>query len=604
MSKPLRFSIRCLAALLCSAAVAAHAGVAAGNVDAAAPLQVQRTDRLIVHYRDGSTRVVVNGNATTEARTVEAGTMADRTGRAQQAAIEAGTSARLLRQTGLGSHVFKFDRALPLEVVQRIAARLKAQDTAIDYAEPDRLLQTLFAPNDTNYSLQWDLYEATGGIRAPAAWDLATGTGVVVAVVDTGIRPHAELSGQTVAGYDMISMATVANDGSARDADASDPGDWVAAGECGTGLAASNSSWHGTHVAGTIGAKANNASGVAGIAFNARVQPVRVLGKCGGYISDISDGIVWASGGSVVGVPANATPARVVNLSLGGSGACDATTQAAINSARARGTTVVVAAGNSAADAAGFTPASCSGVIAVAATDRYGARAYYSNFGAGVALAAPGGDTRSSASGGILSTFNTGLTTPLANAYAYYQGTSMAAPHVSGVVALMLSAKPGATPDQIAAALKSSARAFPGVCAQCGAGLLDAQAAVTAITTVAPGLRAVNEVESNDTLATANWPQSPAIVNGAISWYDADFFRVDLPAGKTLAATLTAASSLADYDLYFYTPAGAIVASSQNGPGQSDAINYVNGGSATVTLYVRVYYYSGGAGNYALKLQW
>ena len=606
MSTNQSHTIRKLVALICGAVLAfgARAALPVGGIDTAANAASSRTDRLIVHYRDASVGISVNGQLTSQARRLDGATLAERIGRVQRGGGEAGVTLRLLRQTGQGAHVFKLDRALPVEAMRQLAERLKAQDAAIDYAEPDRLLQALFVPNDSYYTLQWDLFEATGGIRAPAAWDVATGSGIVVAVVDTGIRPHADLAGQTVAGYDMISTAVVANDGTTRDADAADPGDAVVAGECGAGTAASNSSWHGTHVAGTIAAKANNAGGIAGIAFNARVQPVRVLGKCGGYISDIADGIVWASGGSVVGVPANATPARVINLSLGGVGNCDTTTQNAINGARARGTVVVVAAGNSAADAAGFTPASCAGVIAVAATDRYGARAYYSNFGSNVALAAPGGDMRASADSGIVSTFNAGLTTPGADAFAYYQGTSMAAPHVAAVAALMLSLKPNATPDQIAAALKSGARAFPGSCASCGAGLLDAPGALNAIVATNTDLRVVSEIEPNNTLASANWPQSALIVNGSISASDSDFFRVDVPAGKSLAATLTASSATADYNLYFYNPAGNIIARSEKGAGQADSISYANGGSATVTLYVRVYYYSGGSGAYTLKLQW
>jgi len=592
-----------LALALCSLiGTAAQAGISATQVDRPAAARSTQTDRLIVKYRDASQSQLVGGQSIQVARSLDAAALDARLGHAQGLAAQAGVNLKLLRQTGVGAHVYKLDRRLSLEQMQRLAAQLQQSDASIEYAEPDRKVYALFTPNDSQYSQQWDLYEATAGMRAPAAWDLATGTGVVVAVIDTGIRPHADLSGQTVAGYDMITQTSIANDGSGRDGDASDPGDWVAAGECGTGEPASNSSWHGTHVAGTIAAKTNNASGVAGIAFNAKVQPVRVLGKCGGYTSDIADAIVWASGGSVSGVPANATPSRVINMSLGGGGACDTTTQNAINSARSRGTVVIVAAGNENQNASNSNPANCAGVVAVAATDRYGARAYYSNYGSVVDLAAPGGDVRASSSNGILSTLNAGTSGPGADSYAYYQGTSMATPHVAGVAALMLSAKPGATPDQIEAALKSSARAFPGSCSGCGTGLLDAAAAVTAIS--GGGLPTVNEVEANNSMGAANVVSAPAKVSGSLSSTDtADYFRISLPAGKTLSATLTAGSSSSDFDLYLYNSSGSQLRASENAAGQSDSFSYSNTGSSAMTLYVRTLRYSG-SGSYSLTLSW
>ena len=244
-----------------------------------------------------------------------------------------------------------------------------------------------------------------------------------------------------------------------------------------------NSSWHGTHVAGTISAITNNGQGVAGVARSARILPVRVLGKCGGLLSDITDGMRWAAGLSSPGVPNNANPARVLNLSLGGGGACGPTYADAISAVRQQGATIVVAAGNSDSDASGFRPANCDGVITVAATNRQGGRASYSNFGNVVEIAAPGGETRPNLADGVLSTLNTGTTTPGADNYQFYQGTSMATPHVAGVAALLYGINPSFTPDQIVAVLQRTPQPFPAVgtpcnTSICGAGILNAAAAV------------------------------------------------------------------------------------------------------------------------------
>lgn len=218
----------------------------------------------------------------------------------------------------------------------------------------------------------------------------------------------------------------------------------------------------------------NNGIGVAGVAPKAKVQAVRVLGCGGGYFSDIEAGIEWASGGTVAGLPPNPTPARVINLSLGGFSSCPATTQTAINNAVARGTVVVVAAGNYALDASTFAPGNCTGVITVAATTRLGARAYYSNFGSMVEIAGPGGD----GAAGVLSTLNDGFSSPGADSYASYIGTSMATPHVAATVALILARDPSLTPAAVLSRLQSTARAFPGSCSGCGAGIVDVDAAV------------------------------------------------------------------------------------------------------------------------------
>lgn len=378
--------------------------------------------------------------------------------------------------------------------VTEVMAAFRA-DPSVASVEPDiRAYAMAVTPNDTDYAKQWDLFEATGGMNVPGAWDKGTGSGVTVAVIDTGYAAHTDLAANVVAGYDFISSSTDARDGNGRDSDATDQGDWNAtAGECGTGSQASNSSWHGTHVAGTIGATANNTKGIAGIAYSAKIQPVRVLGKCGGSSSDIADAITWASGGSVPGTTANATPAKVINLSLGGaSSTCPSVYQTAINGAVSRGTTVVVAAGNSNANAAGFTPANCSGVINVASTSREGNRSFYSNYGTSIDVSAPGGETRratdtpgtiTTPENGILSTLNSGTTTQSTENYKPYQGTSMAAPHIAGLAALLKSAKSTLTPAEIESAIKSNARPLPGTCSGgCGSGIADAAKTVNAVT--------------------------------------------------------------------------------------------------------------------------
>ncbi|MGM9488585.1 S8 family peptidase [Ideonella sp. YS5] len=541
------------------------------------------TDRLILKYRSGTAAFA---HADSQAMAL-----------AHEAANRAGVQMRYLRSNAFGAHVMKLDHLLAASEARALAKAVADADGDVEYAEPDRRLHVLFTPNDTSYNLQWHYYEATGGLNTPPAWDKSTGTGVVVSVIDTGYRPHADLAANIVGGYDFIGDTFVANDGNGRDSSALDPGDWVAANECGGTHAAQNSSWHGTHVAGTIAAVTNNASGVAGVAFNAKVVPARVLGKCGGYTSDIADAITWASGGSVSGVPTNANPARVINMSLGGSGSCDSTTQAAINGARGRGTVVVVAAGNSNANAANFTPANCAGVVTVAAVGRTGARAYYSNYGSVVDVAAPGGDMSGGTANGVYSTLNAGTTSPGADSYAYYQGTSMATPHVVGVVALMLAKNSALTPDQVESMLKSTARAFPGNCAQCGAGIVNASAAVDAAAGGGGGGGNVTETEPNDSISAAQViTLNPATVAGTMgSSTDNDYFRLTVAAGKTLTSKLTPNAS-SDYDLYLYNSSGTRLAYSINGTGQVDQITRTNTSGSAVTWYVRVVYYSGGTG--------
>jgi serine protease len=371
--------------------------------------------------------------------------------------------------------------------LQQLADRLQALGE-VEYAEPDYMLQHAREPSDPRYSEQWH-YSEQFGINTKEAWDRNTGTNsVVAAVLDTGITAHADLANRIIGGYDFVTDTDRANDGDGRDADPSDPGDWVTSAEATNmkgkfwGCEVADSSWHGTHVAGTLGAATDNALGVAGLNWHSRILSVRVLGKCGGTISDIADGIRWAAGLGVSGVPANSNPASVINISLGARITCGTTLQNSINDAVSADVTVVVAAGNGNEDAAKYAPASCAGVITVAATNRSGNRASYSNFGSTVEISAPGGETRISLNDGVLSTLNTGTQGPVADTYVFYQGTSMATPHVTGLVSLLHSINPSLTPAAVLQVIKSTAKSFPkgSICStsDCGAGILDAGAAV------------------------------------------------------------------------------------------------------------------------------
>ncbi|MGO4775660.1 S8 family peptidase, partial [Lysobacter sp. 2RAB21] len=374
------------------------------------------------------------------------------------------------RRLAIGADLVKADKKLDRADAETLMRQIAA-DPNVDWIEPNARMYPTLQPNDTSYNRQWGFNDADAGIKAEQAWDRATGEGVVVAVIDTGITAHTDLDANILPGYDFITDSWASRDGDGRDNNPRDEGDWSpVANECGEGSKVTNSSFHGTHVAGTIAAVTNNARGVAGTAHNARIVPVRVLGRCGGTLADIADAITWASGGAVQNIPANPNPAEVINMSLGGSGACSPAYQEAINGAVDRGTTVVVAAGNQSDDVANHRPANCANVIAVASIDNTGQRSWFSNYGAGIDVAAPGSD--------IYSTINTSLTVPGAQGYAMMSGTSMAAPHVAGVVALLQSAvgQPK-TPAQVEALIRDHASDFPVVPDQdIGEGIVNAQA--------------------------------------------------------------------------------------------------------------------------------
>ncbi len=462
----------------------------------AAPLRQTRFDRFIVQYREGAGDAsVVSTHLTRTAR--QAGV---------SAASGKPVTIRQVRRTALGGHVVASSTPLDRVQADRFLAQLRS-DPRVAWAQPDYIKRPLeTVPTDPHYAdLQWDMHDPVGGVNAPPAWDLTAGEGTIVAVIDTGAVRHADLSANILPGYDFVSWygqeidgvlyPDIAGDGDGRDADASDPGDWTDASMAEWCPVISNSSWHGTHVAGTIAAVANNGVGVAGLAYRAKVQPVRVMGHCGGLTSDIVDAIVWASGGSVEGVPDNPTPAEVLNMSLGANIPCsmDPATQAAIDAALGRGVSVVVAAGNSRQNASGHSPASCSGVVTVGATDVYGAITYYSNYGASVSIAAPGGGAYDPIETGyIWSTGNSGTTVPVPSPEGDVMlgmvGTSMASPHVAAIAAMMQSAAvanghPPLTPSQVKALLKGTATPFgvpPSPTTPIGTGIVDAAAAVSA----------------------------------------------------------------------------------------------------------------------------
>ncbi|MET0889826.1 MAG: S8 family peptidase [Stenotrophomonas maltophilia] len=495
----------------------------AGDVQLSGLSSAPTHQRFIVKYKDGSTDVATPTALASSLKAAAAAVPA-----AQGRAL----GLQKLRQLAIGPTVVKADRPLDRAEAELLMRRLAA-DPSVEYVEVDQLMQATLVPNDTRFSEQWGFGTSNASINVRPAWDKATGTGVVVAVIDTGITNHPDLNANILPGYDFISDAAMARDGGGRDNNPNDEGDWYAANECGSGIPASNSSWHGTHVAGTVAAVTNNSTGVAGTAFNAKVVPVRVLGKCGGYTSDIADAIVWASGGTVSGVPANANPAEVINMSLGGGGSCSTTYQTAINGAVSRGTTVVVAAGNSNTNVSSSVPANCANVIAVAATTSAGARASFSNYGTGIDISAPGQ--------GILSTLNSGTTVPGSASYASYNGTSMAAPHVAGVVALVQSVAPTAlSPASIESLLKSTARPLPGACSGgCGAGIVDADAAVTA------ALNGTGPGPGTGTVLQNNVPVSGlGAASGASLAY-----TVAVPSGSS-QLKVTIAGGSGDADLY------------------------------------------------------
>lgn len=427
------------------------------------------------------------------------------------AASHAGTSANEARTMHNGAKVVTTDKRLSVEEADAFLDAL-ASDPRVESAIQDDWVKPLANANDPKWVDQWSMHDVTmdyipgtWSADVDKAWDLGVdGTGQTIAVIDTGIiTNHPDLKNKLVPGYDMISDAKIALDGDARDADPSDMGNWQVSGEC-SSTKEFDSTWHGSHVAGIAAAQTNNSQGMAGAAPGAKILPVRIMGKCGGYVSDMLDAMVWAAGGDVPDVPANPNKASVINLSTGIDKRCT-NYQDTIDKVNSLGATIMAAAGNLNVPAEWTMPANCTGVITVGATGASGKRASYSNFGPEVDIAAPGGDNWSedaiSPSGSILnpierwriiSTVTDGKTTPGNPTYGMLEGTSMATPLVSGIVALMKQAKPGITNDQIESTLKSTATrfqvdpglesdSFTGTKKNIGAGIVNAEAAVRAV---------------------------------------------------------------------------------------------------------------------------
>ena len=437
-----------------------------------------------------------------------------------------GVQVKDVRGTSSGARVLRAERPLNSSETQTALAALRA-DPAVEHAEADSRMYPAASLNDPYYPQQWGLSDTagTGAMNMTDAWTATRGAGVVVAVVDTGITTHSDLNANVLPGYDMIADPALSRDSDGRDANPRDEGDWTAAGFCGDGLPASPSSWHGTQVAGIIGATANNGTGITGVAPQAKILPVRALGSCGGYLSDIADGIIWAAGGSVAGLPANPNPARVINLSLGGDQPCAGTFQNAINFAHDVGAVVVAAAGNQNRPAADTSPSNCENVISVAALSRAGHLAPYSNYGPAVDVAAPGGDMSQDSADGIAVTFNQGTQGPGTETYAYAEGTSMAAPHASGLAALLMSRLGDlATPANVEGRLKSTSSKYAWACATktCGSGALNGKAALNFkpdrdITASTPTIGGQAVVGNYLSAVARNW--TPSDIDLSYQWH-------------------------------------------------------------------------------------
>lgn len=376
--------------------------------------------------------------------------------------------------SALGLGLYRVNRVLSAAQSDRVQQELATRPGVLSVT-PNRRMVPLRTPDDTYYPVQWH-YPA---MDLPEAWTVTTGTAVTVAVLDTGVAPHPDLIGQLLPGMDFIRDPAASGDGDGRDSDPTD---------------AAGGDYHGTHVTGTVAARTNNGAGVAGVSWGARVVPVRVLGQDGGDLADVLMGALWAAGERVEGVSVNTHPARVINLSLGGEGACSVAEQQVFTRLKARGVVTVVAAGNDDVDASTISPANCADVITVGAVGPDGRRAPYSNHGPRIDVMAPGGNSSLVVTvgtrtypGGVLSTSFDDVARKAD--YVFMDGTSMAAPHVAGAVALLLGHEPDLTPAQVLTRLRSTAAPLGSRCdisGGCGAGLVDAGALLRGVASSPP----------------------------------------------------------------------------------------------------------------------
>ncbi|MBM4281749.1 MAG: hypothetical protein FJ137_13645 [Deltaproteobacteria bacterium] len=466
----------------------------------------------------------------------------------------------------------------PLDAAATTAAvAALATSPLVKFAEKNLILSpSAVFPSDEYFTFQWH-YAA---IDLPAAWDITTGSDdVVAAVIDTGILlDHPDLQGRIIGGADLIDDTGVANDGDGRDDDGDDAGDNSCGGGC--------HSHHGSHVAGTMGAATDNGIMVSGVTWAGGLLAVRVLGEGGGSLADIADGLTWAVGGDVDGVARNGRPADVLNMSLGGVGN-SAIMNEAVADATAAGALVLVAAGNEDDDASGYTPANAPASITIAAVGNGAGgtpeKASYSNYGDRVDVAGPGGEQAIDNDGdgngdGVLST--------VGDFVSFYQGTSMATPHVAGVAMLMKSVNPGLTQDDARSILTTTADPID-CAAGCGSGQINAYAAVAAaagetaggLTTA--GVR-VGRGVTTATLTFKNRGEAAVDARFVVGGADRDRVTVEpasarIPAGDRVSVTATITRNDAGDDQ------GSVLVTAVSDAGEAEArLDWTSDASANV----------------------